>query len=112
FTYAGYAKSAYDAYQLLFGNQLSVRDATDRILTALTAAQTAIIAEIGRVQADLVRSCARTAVIDYAAIDGMSPDTLQAFATSSTNCVTDGWSLIDNTTDLGAVDEMGFALNV
>jgi Putative Ig domain/PASTA domain len=112
FTYAGYAKTAYDAYELLFGDQLSVRDATNKILTALTNAQTQIIAEIGRVQADLVRSCARTAVIDVAAIDGMNPDTLQAFATSTTSCVTDGWSLIDNTSDLGAVDEMGFALNV
>jgi Putative Ig domain/PASTA domain len=111
-TYAGYAKTAYGIYQALFGHELTLEDATQQIKNAITAAQTQIIAEIDRVQADLVRSCARTAVIDYADIEQMSPDQVQSYATTTTNCVTDGWSLIDNASDPAAVDELGFALNL
>jgi hypothetical protein len=42
----------------------------------------------------------------------MSSDQLQSYATNTTNCVTDGWSLIDDASDPAAVDEMGFALNL
>jgi hypothetical protein len=111
-TYAGYAKTAYSAYQFLFGNELTLDQAVQQIKDAIAASQTQIVAEIDRVAADSVRSCARTAVINYADINQMSADTLQSYANDTTRCVTDGWSLIDNTVSPAAVDELGFALNL
>jgi hypothetical protein len=106
----GYAKAAYAAYQAVFGHETTIDDAISQLRDDIDQARTQINAEIDRVQADLVRSCARTAVIDFADLDGMSD--AQAYATAATNCVTDGWALIDDSSDPASVDELGFALNV
>jgi hypothetical protein len=110
--YAGYAQTAYSAYQFLFGHQLTLEQATTQIKTAITAAQTKIIAEVDRVQADLLRSCAKSAIIEYADIEQKSTDELQRYAGVASTCVTDGWAQIPHTTDLSAVDQMGAALNL
>jgi hypothetical protein len=109
---AGYVKTAYDLYQSLFGNQLTLEQATGQILDAVNGAKTQIIAEIDAMKAADIQSCARAAVIEFNDIAAKSGDSLRDYASASTKCVTDAWAAIPHATDKAAVDEMGFALNV
>lgn len=105
-------KKLYDLYKQYAGNQgLSLADATRQILAAIEAAKTDIVAEIDRVAAAEARACAHSAVIDVADIEAFSTDTLQAFARDTTACASLIDSLLGSVSDLGAVDELGFALN-
>jgi hypothetical protein len=109
---AGYAKTAYDLYQSLAGNELTLEQATSQIQNAVTVAKTQIIAEIDAMKAADIQSCARAAVIDFNDINTMSTDQLQNYASTSTKCVTDAWAAIPRATDKSGVDQMGFALNI
>jgi hypothetical protein len=101
----------YDLYKKFTTHDLSLADATQQILAAIESAKTDIIAEIDRVAAAEARACASSAVIDVADIEAFSTDTLQAFARDTTQCVSLIDSLLGSVSDLGAVDELGFALN-
>jgi hypothetical protein len=59
-----------------------------------------------------VQACAESTVIDFADIDLMTTDSLQAFASNATACATQAQSLIPAVTGSpAAVDQAGFALN-
>jgi hypothetical protein len=110
--FVGYAKTAYAAYQLLFGDELTLQEAVDQIKSAIAAAQAAIVAEIDAMEADDMKSCAEAASIDFPALDTMTETKLQQFASDTTECVTDAWAKIPDLSDIAAVDEVGFALNI
>lgn len=106
------AQAIFTLYrQYAAGQGLSLDEATRRILAAIEAAKTDIIAEIGRVAAAEARACAHSAVIDVADIEAFSTDTLQAFARDTTQCTSLVDSLLGSVSDRGAVDQLGFALN-
>lgn len=108
-------KTAYEAYKMLNGGELTLAAATRQIINAIEVAKTDLIREIDRVAVADVKSCARHAVIDLVDIRRMSPDTLQAYARDTTKCVTDGWAYIIDTTEQSdriATDRAGHALNI
>ena len=79
---------------------------------AIAQSQTDILKQIAAVPATPVQACSATAVQQFANIDHMSADTLQAFAASSVACVNAAAADIGTETDMGAVDKAGFALNI
>ncbi len=103
-------ETAYQLYNKLFGDQLTLDDATTRIVGAINGARDAIVAHIDALEAVEVKDCARSAVLDLVDIRAMAPDTLQSFARDATDCVV---RADDRIPLLGApaVDEIGFALN-
>jgi hypothetical protein len=105
------AKLAYEAYQKLYGGQLTLEQAKTQIIDAIRSAQAQIIAHIDAIAAANVRACARSAVIDVVDIRAMTPDSLQAFARDATACVTLAEALTYASTDRAAIDQVGFALN-
>jgi hypothetical protein len=106
------AKAAYDAYAKLSGNQLSLEEATQRVLDAIAAAKTDILSQIDQVAAADVQTCARAAVIDLADIRVLTPDNLQSFARETTECAILGQQYIGVLADRGALDQVGFSMNV
>ncbi|MFJ4429227.1 tectonin domain-containing protein [Streptomyces bobili] len=110
-TYAGYVGKAYSAYQLFFGHQLTLQQATDQLQASIEASRDVILAEIGQIPENDVRACTRAAVIELGDIENKSPDSLQAFAVSATECVTKAQSHVEGLSSLPNVDGIGFALN-
>jgi hypothetical protein len=109
---ASVIKGAYDAYDQFLSGKLTLDDATDKIINTINSAKTEILSEIDKVQADHIASCTQHALIEYASIKSKTVDSLQAFASDATLCVTDAWGLNANESDLASVDQIGFALNV
>jgi hypothetical protein len=109
----GVIQQVYSLYQkfLAGGGGLTLDQAVQQIEAAIKQSQTAIINEIDLVAAANVRSCAASAVINFADINALSPDNLQAFALTTTSCVTDADSLLGAVSDKAATDQIGFALN-
>jgi hypothetical protein len=89
---------------------LTLQQAVDQIKTAIAQSQTVIVDEIDQVAAASVKSCAESAVINYADIDALTPDSLQTYALDMTTCVTQADSLLGTLTDKAAIDDVGFAL--
>jgi hypothetical protein len=108
-----FVKGAYEAYKMLTAtHELTLDEATTRIIDAVNAVKTDTISHIDRVAAAEVQACARSAVIDFEDIRIFSLDNQQAFARDATECVSLATSYIASVNDLGAVDQLGFAVNV
>ncbi len=106
-------KGAYEAYKMLTDTQeLTLDEATTRIIDAVDEIKEETISHIDRIAAAEVQACARSAVIDFEDIRIFSPDNQQAFARDATDCVSLATSYIASVDDRGAVDQMGFAVNV
>lgn len=110
-TILGAAKAAYEAYKKFAGGELTLDQATTRIINAIDTARDDILAQIELIAAAQVKACARSAVIDVADIRSMTRDTVQAFARDSTNCATLAEALISASESKPAVDQLGFAVN-
>jgi hypothetical protein len=109
----GIIKGAYDAYKMLVGtHELTLPQATTRIIDAVNAAKADTLSHIDRLAAADVRACATSAVIEAEDIRSLTPDNKQAFARETTSCVTLAASYLSTVGDLGSVDELGFAVNV
>ena len=108
---ASAVQTAYDAYQKLFGHQLSLDDATNQIVNAISSAKTEIEAHIDQVTVADVQACARSAISDLADINAMNQVTLQAFARDATNCAERAVAQLGAVSSGAPVDELGFALN-
>jgi hypothetical protein len=107
------AKTAYDAYQKFAGGQMTLEQATTLIIIAIEQAKVEILAHIDLVAVADVRHCAQNTVINGLDLAHLSPDNVQAFADSATDCVTKAQALIETPgTLLAAVDVAGFAVNV
>jgi hypothetical protein len=106
-------KQIYSIYQQFAGGSgaLTLPQAVQEIEAQIQSSQTAIIDQIDLVATASVQACAHDAVINYADINAMTPDTLQAFALNATSCVTNAQSLISVVSDKAAVDALGFAMN-
>lgn len=104
-------KAAYSAYQSFTSGGLTLAAATQQILNAIVSARDAIITHIDAVAVAQVRGCAQSAVLDFPNFGALTPDNKQAFARDATSCITLADSLITTVSDLGAVDQLGFALN-
>ncbi|MEW2116432.1 hypothetical protein AB0945_14805 [Streptomyces sp. NPDC005474] len=110
--YVSVVKAAYAAYQAYASrNELSLEEATQRILNSIDSAKTQILSHIDQVATAEARACARQSVIDFADITRFTTDTLQAFARDTTGCVTRIDSLLATVSDKAAVDQLGFAAN-
>lgn len=104
-------KTAYDAYQKFFGNQLTLESATATIINAINSAKTEIEAHIDQVTVATVQACARSAVTDLADIRSLTPDNVQAFARDATSCADLATAQLSAVNPGAAVDQLGFALN-
>jgi hypothetical protein len=104
-------QAAYGAYKSFTQSNLSVQEATTQILAAINTAKIEIISHIDAVAAAQARACAQEAVIDFADFDRLTPDNKQAFALSTTSCVTLIDSLLTAVTDKAAADQLGFAID-
>jgi hypothetical protein len=106
-------KQIYSLYQQFAGGSsgTTLDQAIQQITATIQSAQTAIISQIDLVATAGVQACATSAVINFADINALSPDNLQAFALDTTSCVTQAKSLIDVVTDQAATDQLGFAMN-
>jgi len=103
----------YSLYQQFAKSKgLTLEQAVQQIETAITNAQKAITDQIDLVAVADVKACAESVVIDFADMDQMTTDSLQAFASNATACATKAQSLIPAVTGTpAAVDQAGFALN-
>lgn len=112
-TVVAVVKQIYSIYQQFAGGSggLTLPQAVQQIEAQIQSAQTAIINEIDLVAAANVQACASSAVINFADINALTPDNLQAYALNTTDCVTQADSLLGAVTDKAAIDEIGFAMN-
>jgi hypothetical protein len=104
-------QAAYGAYKSFTQSNLSVQEATTQILAAINTAKIEIISHIDAIATAQARACAEEAVIDFADFDALTPDNKQAFALSTTGCVTLIDSLLTAVTDKAAADQLGFAID-
>ncbi|WP_117213724.1 hypothetical protein [Allorhizocola rhizosphaerae] len=104
-------KGAYEAYQKLSSNQLTLQQATTQIITKLESIETHIIGHIDLIAAADVEACALSAVTNVADLPNMSFDTKQLFAFNTTDCVSKAKALLNNSTSKVAIDHIGYALN-
>src|SRR3954466_14730522 len=84
---------------------------SDRGNSSLVRAQRSGLRRPGSRGAAQARACAQEAVIDFASFDALTPDNKQAFALSTTACVTLIDSLLITVTDKAAADQLGFAID-
>jgi hypothetical protein len=109
----GAVKGAYEAYKMLHQtHELTLDEATTRVIDAVNEVKADTLSHIDRIAAAEVQACTRSAVIDFADIRAFSPDNQQAFARDATNCVSLATSYLAGVDDRGAVDQLGFAVNV
>ena len=103
----------YSLYQQFAKSQgLTLEQAVQQIEAAIQSAQKAITDQIAQVAVAGVQACAESTVIDFADMDRMTTDNLQAYASNATACATQAQSLIPAVTSSpAAVDQAGFALN-
>jgi hypothetical protein len=105
-------KQAYDAYKMLTKTkELTLDQATTRIIDAVNAAKDGTLTHIDQVTTVPVRACARAAVIDAADYKQFNTTTKQAFARDTLACVTLAAATIDTVNDPASVDQLGFALD-
>ncbi|MFI6133304.1 hypothetical protein [Micromonospora sp. NPDC051141] len=112
--YAGYAKTAYDVYKTLLGNEMTLEQAVNELQASIAQVgeQVAeVLDEIGEIAAADVETCTRNAVITFADLEALSPDNAQAFAVQATDCVAKARAYINVVDNRAAVDVMGFAVN-
>ena len=105
----------YSIYQQYFNggsNSITLQQATSEIITTINSAENAIIGQIDLVAAADVQACANATVIDYADMPALTPTALQTFAMNATSCATEADSLLNTVTDEGAIDKLGFAVNL
>jgi len=106
-------KGAYEAYKMLTQtHELTLDEATTRIIDAVNAVKADTISHIDRIAASEVQACARDAVTDFKDIRIFTLDNQQALARDATACVSLATSYLASADDLGAVDQLGFAVNV
>jgi hypothetical protein len=108
---AAAVKAAYDTYQKYLVSHLSLEQATSQIIAAINAASVDIRAHIDQIAASEVQGCARTAVVNFSDIRGLTHDQQQAFALDTTACVEKGLDLIRHV-DKPAISQLGFAINI
>jgi hypothetical protein len=77
-SYAGTVQRLYEEFN---------RSDLAAAMAAITQSQSEILKQIAAVPAGQVQACSATAVQQFANIDHMSADTLQAFAANSVACV-------------------------
>jgi len=106
------ASAAYQAYKFFTDSQVDLDTATTRIIDAVNSAKTETLGHLDQIAAADVQACARSAVIDFEDIRLFSPDTQQDFARDATSCVATADAYIGAVDDPGAVDHLGFALNI
>ncbi len=106
------AKTAYAIYERIDGGGLTLAQAKDQIVAAVTAARISIESHIDAIAAAEVKACARSAVIDVADMAAMTPDSLQSFAFRATDCSTLAAAYASAASDKAAIDQLGFALDV
>lgn len=111
-TAAKAAYTAYTAYKAYTARQLSVQEATDRILLAIDSAETAILAHLDRLAAADGRACATSALANAVDLPVMTLTASQTFANSTVECLTLIQARMRVVSTVGAFDDLGFALNV
>ena len=110
---AGYVEQVSHYYDL-FNQYALLHKPVDleAIRAAILQSQQEIVSEIDAIAAAQVQACSATAVQQFANVDRMSPDTLQAFAAASVACVNAAAADIAAESDKAAIDKTGFALNI
>jgi len=109
-TFIAIIKGAYDIYKSVTQGA-AAQAATAQILAAIESARTDIINHIDAIAAAQARACAQEAVIDFHDFEALTTDNKQAFALSTTSCVTLIDSLLAAVSDKAAADQLGFALD-
>lgn len=110
-TAAKAAELAYAAYSAYRSHQFTLQDATKRIVGAIDAAKRDILDHLDELATSDARACARSAVVNAADLPVMSPDTRQAFANGTVDClalIEDRLAVVRQASE---VDDLGFALN-
>jgi hypothetical protein len=111
------AKTAYDVYQKLTKtHELTLDEATTRIIDAVNTARDDIVFHIDEMAAIPARACARSTIIDFEDFERLNRTNRQLFARDATYCaaeVTATLAAIDPTEDSRPlIDNLGFAVNV
>ena len=109
--YVGTVQQFYSLFNQYVLGQKPPSD-LDQIKAAIIQSQNAIVSQIDAIATAQVQSCSVTAVEQFGNIDTMTKDTLQAFARNSVDCISMAAADIDAETDKGAIDKIGFALNI
>jgi hypothetical protein len=105
------AKTAHSAYQALQRNEITLQQATDRIIGAINGARTDITNHIDRVATAELRACANDAVDGLVNFNRFTTDTKQAFARDSSFCLRRIESMLSTINDKPAADQLGVAAN-
>lgn len=106
------AKGAYQAYKLFSEKrELTLDQATTRIINAVNNARDDTIARINNLQVSDVKACANSAIVGVVDIPRMTLTAKQQFAASSLDCVSKNVQALQDQTDKARVDQLGFALN-
>src|SRR3954454_5560680 len=98
------AKVAYAAYTEFLSGNISVRQATDQIIAAISGAKIEIINHIDAIAAAEARACAQDAVLGVEDFNHFTQDNQQAFALAATSCVDRSDTLLTTLTSKAAID--------
>jgi hypothetical protein len=108
---AAAAKLAYQAYTYLTGNQLTLAQATQRIINAINSAKQQIIDHVDALAASDGQACTESALIKLDNLSNMSAEQRMDFASANTDCVALIKSKLTAVSSKAAADNLGFALN-
>ena len=108
---AAAAKLAYQAYSYFAGNQLTLAQATQRIINAINSSRQQIMGHIDAIAAGDGQACAESALIKLDNLSYMSDAERMQFASANTECVTLIKARLASVSSKAAADHLGFALN-
>lgn len=106
-------KTAYEVFQKLFGNQLTLEQATDQIVAAIGQARSDIETHIDQIAVAEVQACSRAAVGDLVDIDVLAMDqaSLISYAWDASECAERAVSQVSQVEAGAPVDQFGYILN-
>ena len=105
------AKLAYQAYGYFANNQLTLNQATAKIIDAINSAKREIIDHIDAIAAGDGQACTESALVKLDNIGNMSAEQRMQFASTNTDCVALIKARLASVSSKAAVDDLGFALN-
>ncbi|MFC8016485.1 hypothetical protein, partial [Streptomyces cinereoruber] len=80
-------------------------------IDAIEGSEANIIERIEAMGTSEARTCARSAVLQVSSLPQMLPESVEAFAASTTTCVARIRTVLDDTTNKRVTDQVGYALH-
>src|SRR4051794_33125446 len=102
------AKTAYEVYKFVSSMQDVPQTETQKVITAIGTARTAIMAHIDKLALAQAQACADSAVIEYPDLRLREKSAQQTLAENITKCVTLVKNELAAVSDKAAADSLGF----